>query len=74
MVVGARIGSVAGSKIRSFPKFFLTRYAQWLTRRQIPDLNSGLRVFRASVVRKFVGFLPDSFSFTSDSDDRNVDQ
>jgi glycosyltransferase involved in cell wall biosynthesis len=65
MVVGARIGSVAGSKIRSFPKFFLTRYAQWLTRRRIPDLNSGLRVFRASVVRKFVGFLPDSFSFTS---------
>lgn len=66
MVVGARIGAnVQYPLIRKIPKWFLIRFAQWMTRCPIPDLNSGLRVFRKSVVERFLNILPDTFSFTT---------
>lgn len=66
MVVGARIGSkVKYSHLRKIPKWFLVRFAEWIAMRSIPDLNSGLRVFRKSVVEEFLNILPDSFSFTT---------
>lgn len=66
MVVGARTGqNVQYSKLRSIPKVFLVRFAEWITRRKIPDLNSGLRVFRRDVARRFSGILSDGFSFTT---------
>jgi glycosyltransferase involved in cell wall biosynthesis len=66
MVVGARIGAnVQYSTIRKIPKWFLVRFAQWVSRHHIPDLNSGMRVFRKSAVERFLKILPDSFSFTT---------
>jgi glycosyltransferase involved in cell wall biosynthesis len=66
MVVGARIGAnVRYSNLRKIPKWFLVRFAQWLTRSKIPDLNSGLRVFRKSIVERFLTILPNNFSFTT---------
>jgi len=66
MVVGARTSeNVEYSPIRSVPKWFLKRFAEWLTRRKIPDINSGLRVFRKEAVARFLRILPDSFSFTT---------
>ncbi|MEC4882694.1 MAG: glycosyltransferase family 2 protein [Scytonema sp. PMC 1070.18] len=66
MVVGARIGSkVRYSNLRKIPKWFLVRFAEWIAMRSIPDLNSGLRVFRKSVVEEFLNILPDTFSFTT---------
>ncbi|WP_448562117.1 glycosyltransferase family 2 protein [Trichothermofontia sp.] len=66
MVVGARIGSHSKyPTIRKIPKWFLVQFAQWLTKTKIPDLNSGLRVFRKSVVERFLSILPDTFSFTT---------
>lgn len=66
MVVGARIGAnVTYSKLRSIPKYFLVAFAQWIAQQPIPDLNSGMRVFRTSVVKQFIGILPDTFSFTT---------
>ncbi len=66
MVVGARIGqNVQYSKVRKLPKFFLVHFAQWVTNQTIPDLNSGLRVFKKDVVNKFINILPDGFSFTT---------
>ena len=65
MVVGARMGSdVSYSTLRSFPKFFLRRWMTWIARTSIPDINSGMRVFRRSLALKFFGILPDTFSFT----------
>lgn len=65
MVVGARTGAnVTYSKLRAFPKLFLKAWVSWIARRQVPDINSGMRVFRRDVVVKFFGILPDSFSFT----------
>ena len=66
MVVGARIGAnVSYSKIRRIPKWFLVHFAQWLTESRIPDLNSGLRVFRKSIAERFLNILPNTFSFTT---------
>jgi glycosyltransferase involved in cell wall biosynthesis len=66
MVVGARIGrNVEYPLIRRVPKWFLIRFAEWVARRRIPDLNSGLRVFRKDVVERFLNILPDTFSFTT---------
>jgi glycosyltransferase involved in cell wall biosynthesis len=66
MVVGARIGAnVQYSTLRKIPKWFLVRFAQWVAQSSIPDLNSGLRVFRKSVVERFIKILPDTFSFTT---------
>ena len=66
MVVGSRTGeNVEYSKIRAIPKFFLAAYASWIAGSHIPDLNSGLRVFKRSFAGKFLRVLPDGFSFTT---------
>lgn len=66
MVVGARIGNnVTYSKLRKIPKWFLIRFAEWITNSNIPDLNSGLRVFHKKEIKKFEKILPNSFSFTT---------
>ena len=66
MVVGARTGAeVEYSRLRSIPKWFLVRFAEWLARRRIPDLNSGLRIFRRDIAERFLKILPDGFSFTT---------
>jgi glycosyltransferase involved in cell wall biosynthesis len=66
MVIGSRTGeSVLYPLHRRFPKALLCRYANWVTGTNIPDLNSGLRVFRKEQVKRFMRFLPDTFSFTT---------
>lgn len=65
MVVGARIGeNVSYPLIRKIPKFFLRAWINWIVRQKVPDINSGLRVFRRSMAQRFVRVLPNGFSFT----------
>jgi glycosyltransferase involved in cell wall biosynthesis len=66
MVVGARTGkSVAIPRIRRLPKWLLNRLANYVTRSKIPDLNSGMRVFRKDAALQYFHILPDQFSFTT---------
>ena len=66
MVVGARIGeNVQYPLIRKVPKYFLKHYASWMAGQPIPDINSGLRVFRRQPAERFFGILPDTFSFST---------
>ncbi len=66
MVVGARTGgSVHVPALRRPVKWLLTRVANVLSGHRIPDLNSGMRVFRREVAVRFFGLYPDGFSFTS---------
>ncbi len=66
MVVGARAGNSAGIPLLRRPaKWFLNRLASYLAGRRIPDLNSGLRVMRRSVLERFLPLLPSGFSFTT---------
>lgn len=66
MVVGARTGKdVTYPLIRKIPKAFLKAYASWIARQPIPDINSGLRVFRRDLAEQYLHFLPGGFSFTT---------
>jgi glycosyltransferase involved in cell wall biosynthesis len=66
MVVGSRTAPNAQyPAIRKLPKVFLRAYASWIAGTHIPDLNSGLRVFRRELARHFLYLLPDGFSFTT---------
>lgn len=66
MVVGARTGSrVAIPRRRRPAKWAIGKLANWIAGESIPDLNSGLRVFRRETAMRFFSILPDGFSFTT---------
>jgi glycosyltransferase involved in cell wall biosynthesis len=66
MVVGARTGpNAAIPLIRRPAKRALTMLASYLTGVEIPDLNSGLRLFRRGLAIEFFDLLPSKFSFTT---------
>jgi len=50
--------------LRKIPRFILTKLAEYLVGEKIPDINSGLRVFKKSMYRKYANLLPANFSFT----------
>jgi glycosyltransferase involved in cell wall biosynthesis len=66
MVVGARIGKrVSIPLVRRPAKWVLNKLANYVSASKIPDLNSGLRVFRKEVAAQYFPILPDKFSFTT---------
>lgn len=66
MVVGARTGSeVSVPAVRKPFKKMVRHLAQYIVERHIPDLNSGLRVFRRSMSLRYYSLYPNGFSFTS---------
>jgi glycosyltransferase involved in cell wall biosynthesis len=66
MVVGARTGEhVSIPWIKRPPKWVLNKLADYLTRRKIPDLNSGLRIMTRESLERHAGILPDGFSLTT---------
>lgn len=66
MVVGARLGDeVAIPLLRRPAKWALARLAEIASSQRIPDLNSGLRVFKREAALRFFNILPDGFSFTT---------
>ena len=62
MVVGAR-RKMEG--FRAPGKKLLALVANYLSGTKIPDLNSGLRVFKKETIRSFLHFCPNGFSFTT---------
>jgi len=66
MVIGARIGkNVRWPLIRRPARWFIRKLASYLIATKIPDLNSGLRVFKKDLARKFFAILPDGHSWVS---------
>lgn len=66
MVVGDRGAAMKNVPLLRRPaKKFLFKFASFLAERHIPDLNSGLRVFRKSELVPFLPLLPQNFSFTT---------
>jgi len=66
MVVGARSSKNLNIPlVRIIPKWFLNKFAGFLVRKKIPDLNSGLRIFNKEKCLEFWKMYPDKFSFTS---------
>ncbi len=66
MAVGARTKpNAAIPGLRRFPKWLLGKWANYLADRKIPDLNSGLRVFKRNIAARYEGLFPNGFSFTT---------
>jgi len=65
MVVGKRSQKVHSPFWRMPGKWILAWIANYLTRQRIPDLNSGLRLIKRSVVARYMGLCPNGFSFST---------
>ena len=66
MVVGARTGShVKVPVVRKPAKWAIGKLANYVTGQKIPDVNSGLRVFKKSSFIPFQNIVPNGFSFTT---------
>lgn len=66
MVVGARTGREFKRGLFKHPARRLFRFlAEYATGQNIPDVNSGFRVFKRDIVLGFKGFLSTGFSFTT---------
>jgi glycosyltransferase involved in cell wall biosynthesis len=66
MVVGSRAGAgIARSPLRRLARWILREMVHGLTGVMVPDLNSGMRIFRRSLYTEFRHLLPLGFSFTT---------
>lgn len=66
MVIGARRAEKGTLKILRTPaKMFIKKLAEYLVNDKIPDLNSGLRVLKKSLVLKYLKYLPSTHSWVS---------
>ena len=66
MVVGSRTGSnVNIPLIRKPAKWFIGKLANYVVDKKIPDINSGLRIFKKSSFLPFMKIIPDGFSLTT---------
>ena len=63
MVVGARIGrNVNIQFVRKPAKWLISKFANYICQEKIPDLNSGLRIFKKEIALRFFELFPDGFS------------
>ena len=66
MLVGARVGKNAKIPwVRRPAKWFIAKLSNYVAQYKIPDINSGLRVFRKQTLMKYISILPDGFSLTT---------
>jgi len=66
LVSGARVGKdVSISLIRRFGKFWHHRLINFLAGERIPDMNSGLRVFKRDVFLRYYHLYPSTFSIST---------
>lgn len=66
MLIGARVGANAAiPRLRRPAKWVINRLASWVAGEQIPDVNSGMRLFQRQTVLRFFDLLPEGFSFTT---------
>jgi glycosyltransferase involved in cell wall biosynthesis len=67
MLVGKRGKDSHQDWIRKPGKWVLSKVANYLTERKIPDLNSGLRIIKRDVIIKMLHLFPQGFSFSTTS-------
>lgn len=66
MIVGSRTGKhVKIPLVRKPAKKLLSILANYVSSRDIPDINSGMRIFKKEVYKEFINTIPDGFSFTT---------
>lgn len=60
---GARDSETGGCKLIRIPaKWLIRKFAEFVVGRKIPDLNTGMKVFKRSEALRYLWALPDGFS------------
>lgn len=67
MVVGARSRKSEKDWLRMPGKAILDIFTRILSGHKIPDLNSGLRSYKVSVIKKYLHLMPNGFSMSTTS-------
>ena len=67
LVVGARNADSHQQFFRRPGKFVMKKFAELLAGNKIPDLNSGLRIFKRDTLMRYLHLMPDGFSFSTTS-------
>lgn len=67
MLIGERGKNSHQDIFRKPGKWVLSKVANYLTNRKIPDLNSGLRVIKREKIINLLHLFPDGFSFSTTS-------
>ena len=67
LVVGARNSDSHQPLLRRPGKFVMKKFAEFLAGTKIPDLNSGLRIFKRDTLMRYLHLMPDGFSFSTTS-------
>lgn len=66
LIVGSRDGQSAyDTSLRKLGRFLISRFAQYISRAKIPDINSGFRLFKKELAHKFWHLFPEGFSFST---------
>lgn len=66
MIIGSRDKNSEGIHLsRKHSKIFLNCFAGYLTGKKIPDLNSGMRIFKKEIALKYWELFPNRFSFST---------
>lgn len=64
MVVGKREGTGASSIYRTLGKFLIRSFARILMPLPIHDLNSGFKLYRTELARRYITVCPDTMAFS----------
>lgn len=62
LVVGARASHTQATGTRRLGNGLLNAFATYMTGREIPDLTSGFRAARTTILREFIHLIPNGFS------------
>lgn len=64
LVVGSRRGTGSGSYYRGLGKFIIRNLAKILMTVPIHDLNSGMKIYRTDLAKKYIHLAPDTMAFS----------
>ncbi|MEA3358825.1 MAG: glycosyltransferase family 2 protein [Thermodesulfobacteriota bacterium] len=67
LVIGARNSLSHQPFLRRPGKFVMKKFAELLAGTKIPDLNSGLRIFKRDTLMHYLHLMPNGFSFSTTS-------
>lgn len=67
LVIGAREADSHRPFFRRPGKIIMKKFAELLAGTEIPDINSGLRIFKRDTLRRYLHLMPDGFSFSTTS-------
>lgn len=65
LIIGARTHGYQGPANRKLGKKFIHWFAGYLVEKKIPDINSGLRLIRRSIMLSYLHIFPDGFSLAT---------